>query len=437
MSKTILNYKHRLYPTKTQTKLLNSDIFATNQTYNIVLNILQKEYQTYIQTKEFYNEYLIYHNRKPLKKIKFKWLSDSELDRLIRLALKNRDIYIPTDAMQGERKVAKNAFKDGFKKDKGEANFRRSEALHGAFNWANARTKLTNNKLLLSKRMGNIKIVREREFPPGSKIKTVRIKKENNQFFAVFTIEFELDIKEVNIYKEDLKIIGMDTNNGHLNFSDQTIIKYKRSLNMNELKKLKNKYARKLVKEIEKLDYLQKQQSKRLEKAKKNKEKVSKNFYKTQYKINKIQTKQKNRRKNLLDGLSNEILSKAFDVLSVEKLDVKSMTSKKNDNKNKIMPKQKVKQMRKNILNFSYSILHNMLLYKAPLMNKLVIQINPEYTTSSCCECGNIQKLELSDRIFDCEECSNIRDRDDNSSINIEHRGRIFLEGLTSSCLAL
>jgi len=199
---------------------------------------------------------------------------------------------------------------------------------------------------------------------------------------------------------------------------------------------LKNKKAKKLVKEIEKLDYLQKKQSKRLEKAKELKQKVSKNFYREQYKINKIQTKQKNRRKNLLDGLSNEILSKTFDVLTVEELDVKSMTSKEKDNKFKTMPKQKVKQMRKNILNFSYSILHNMLLYKAPLIDKFVVKVDPKYTTSSCCKCGHIQKLELKDRIFDCQECDNIMDRDLNSSLNIEYRGRIFVEELTSSCLA-
>ena len=417
--------------------MLNNDIFATNQVYNIVLNLLQKEYQTYISTKEFYNEYLIYQNIKPVKKILFNWLTDSELDRLIRLALKNRNLYIPTDAMQGERKVARKAFKDGFKKDKGEARFRRSEVLHGSFNWANARTKLSENKLLLSKRMGNIKIVREREFPNGAKIKAVRIKKNNNIFTATFTIEFEKEIKNIETsYIKNPVILGMDTNNGHLNFSDKTVKKYDRSLNLNELKKLKNKKAKKLVKEIEKLDYLQKKQSKRLEKAKKTKKKVSKNFYKTQYKINKIQTKHKNRRKNLLDGLSNEILSKTFDVLSIEELDVKSMTSKNNDNKNKIMPKQKVKQMRKNILNFSYSILHNMLLYKAPLTDKLVIQIEPKLTTSSCCKCGSIQKLELSDRVFNCLECDNIIDRDENSAINIRSRGINFVEALTVSCLS-
>jgi putative transposase len=318
--------------------------------------------------------------------------------------------------------VARKAFKDGFKKDKGEARFRRSEVLHGSFNWANARTKLSENKLLLSKRMGNIKIIREREFPI---------------FTATFTIEFEKEIKNIETsYIKNPTILGMDTNNGHLNFSDKTVKKYKRSLNLNELKKLKNKKAKKLVKEIEKLDYLQKKQSKRLEKAKKTKKKVSKNFYKTQYKINKIQTKHKNRRKNLLDGLSNEILSKTFDVLSIEELDVKSMTSKKNDNKNKIMPKQKVKQMRKNILNFSYSILHNMLLYKAPLTDKLVIQIEPKLTTSSCCKCGSIQKLELSDRVFNCLECDNIIDRDENSAINIRNRGINFVEALTVSCLS-
>ena len=45
----ILNYKHRIYPSKTQIGLLNEDIFVANQVYNIVINLLTIEYQEYKQ----------------------------------------------------------------------------------------------------------------------------------------------------------------------------------------------------------------------------------------------------------------------------------------------------------------------------------------------------------------------------------------------------
>ena len=38
-----LGYKYKLYPTKTQQQILNHQMFIYNQTYNICLNLWQKE----------------------------------------------------------------------------------------------------------------------------------------------------------------------------------------------------------------------------------------------------------------------------------------------------------------------------------------------------------------------------------------------------------
>ena len=55
---------------------------------------------------------------------------------------------------------------------------------------------------------------------------------------------------------------------------------------------------------------------------------------------------------------------------------------------------------------------------------KKVITIDRfEATTQTCSNCGNKQKLELSDRIYDCPHCDLILDRDHNAAINIQRIG--------------
>jgi len=341
------------------------------------------------------------------------------------------------DIMQGERTIARKAFKDGFTSEKGMAKFRRSNVLHGAFSWVNARTKISDTHFILSKRLGYIKIHRERLFPKNSILKSVRVKKENGKFFVVFSIETDKKKLSEKDFKDKYQdSLGMDTNNGHLDFSDGSVLKYPRSLSMSELKRLKNKQAKRLVRELEKKKKLEQQQSKRLEAAKEKKVKVGKNYWKTQKKINKIHTKIKNRRKNLLDKVSNEILSKAFSVLFLEDLSVKNMTAKSNDKKSKHMSKEKSKQMRKNILNFSYSTLHMMLSYKAMLNGRLVVFVDPKNTTKQCSACGNIKDMSLKERVYDCCVCGLNIDRDLNSAINIQAKGFSLFEELNSFCLA-
>ena len=97
----------------------------------------------------------------------------------------------------------------------------------------------------------------------------------------------------------------------------------------------------------------------------------------------------------------------------------------------------KKKQMRKNILNFSYSELHSKLKYKAMLMEKLVISVDPKYTSQECSKCGKRQKLLLSQRIYSC--CCGLNlPRDLNAAINIRNKGyKSFFEVLNPSSLAL
>jgi len=52
------------------------------------------------------------------------------------------------------------------------------------------------------------------------------------------------------------------------------------------------------------------------------------------------------------------------------------------------------------------------------------IEVNRMYTsTKTCSKCGNIQNITLDERVYVCKKCSNVMDRDYNSSINMEIEG--------------
>ena len=42
-------------------------------------------------------------------------------------------------------------------------------------------------------------------------------------------------------------------------------------------------------------------------------------------------------------------------------------------------------------------------------------------SSKTCCCCGHIQEMKLSDRVFDCQKCDNVMDRDLNASVNLEN----------------
>lgn len=74
-----------------------------------------------------------------------------------------------------------------------------------------------------------------------------------------------------------------------------------------------------------------------------------------------------------------------------------------------------------------YLIFIKKLKWKCDKYGSMFIKVNPKFTTTQCCVCGNIkEKLDISDRIFTCECCGNTIDRDINAAINIRNRGILY-----------
>src|SRR5438093_7685184 len=56
---------------------------------------------------------------------------------------------------------------------------------------------------------------------------------------------------------------------------------------------------------------------------------------------------------------------------------------------------------------------------RAEEAGRVVVRVNPAYTSQTCSACGHRQEMPLSVRVYECPNCGLVRDRDHNSSVNI------------------
>ena len=68
-----------------------------------------------------------------------------------------------------------------------------------------------------------------------------------------------------------------------------------------------------------------------------------------------------------------------------------------------------------------------MLSYKAESAGMKVVKGDPQYTSMTCSDCGNVQEMPQEERTYICGRCGMQMDRDVNASINILKRGRAGL----------
>ena len=112
----------------------------------------------------------------------------------------------------------------------------------------------------------------------------------------------------------------------------------------------------------------------------------------------------RNRRKNFIEQEVCKLL-KRFGVLAVEALVVRNMV--KNPN------------LAKSIADASWSMFFTRLLDKAEEAGRVVVRVNPAYTSQTCSACGHRQPMPLSVRVYECPDCGLALHRDHNASNNI------------------
>jgi putative transposase len=216
----------------------------------------------------------------------------------------------------------------------------------------------------------------------GGKLKQVTISKRAGKYYASFLIETdEYDPKDVDRQPS----VGVDVG-----------IKSLATLSNGEV--FEN--SRLLQKNLRKLRKLQRSLSRKV--------RGSNGYAKAKLKIQKLHFLIARQREAILHQLS-DYLTKTFDRIVIENLNVKGMV--------------KNRKLSRALADVGFGMLRQFIEYKAILRNCIVVIADRFFPSSkTCSNCGEVKKiLTLKDRIFECDACGFVIDRDLNAAINLNN----------------
>ena len=287
-------------------------------------------------------------------------------------------------ALCNEQLRVQKALKDFFNKKTEKPRFhsRNKDKNSYTTNNINESIVIENNKIKLPK-VGFVKIVCHRKLE--GRIKNVTISLDSNgRYYA--SICTEIDDNSVEKVEPKM-IIGFDYSSPKTwvdslgNFPDCSFYRD----NLESIKKNDKKLSRKIQ--------------------------GSNNWRKQLIKNNKVHCHIKNCRKDLLHKASKYYVNN-YDVLVFEDLDLRRIA--------------KALKLGKSTLDNGFGMFRTFVEYKAENQGKYFIKVDKNYTTQTCSCCGNVkekeEKMQLSDKVYNCSFCGTIIDRDINAAINIAKR---------------
>ncbi len=279
------------------------------------------------------------------------------------------------------KEFKKQRFSSTRKKKIGNPSFKKRNDRQ-SFRLPNQKFTVLENHIRLEK-IGKVKIIKDRELPNGYKLMSVTVSKDTTgKYFASVLIE-----TEIPHFEKTGKQVGIDVGlKEFATLSNGDVIanpKWFRN-NQAKLKKLQRRLSKK--------------------------KKGSSRYKKNKLKVARLHKKTANQRDWFLHNVSTKIV-KDFDIISIEDLNVSGMI--------------KNRKLSKSIADVSFAKFFSMLDYKCKWYGKEIVKI-PRFAPSSktCSSCGNVKKeLKLSERIYNCDVCGHLQDRDLNASININEIG--------------
>ena len=435
-------YKYRIYPTKTQEKVLMRYMKEYNYIQNVATEMTKiyaiKEQKASGKTKIVKGvEYPYYKfpSTLSLQSIinSLKKESQDGLEYIINSkTLENKDYlreclndlpascshYIAMAIKSAiDKRYQKNAYKGSHKKphfikydnedilDNFHLNFHKFNQFDCSYTvqqQQQSSLKIIEGKkaYFSAMKVGNIKMVYHRPIPENSKFDAVIISKKGSQWYISLGGLTIQDKPIIN--KEDvLNAVGIDKNTDNYFVSSDN----EEYINpINKLKKLNN-----MIKKIYKRNGENKKDAKTLSKRVYG----SQNYLKAQLKVNKLYQRIDNIKKAILNNASKHFVEK-YDAIFVEDLSVKGMQ----------------RAMGSMVQKNNFFEFDRLLAYKATLLGKIFQKIGRFYASSQICsKCGKIhpEMKNLNRRVFRCD-CGNIIGRDYNAAINIREEGLRILQ---------
>jgi putative transposase len=254
------------------------------------------------------------------------------------------------------------------------------------------RHHFSNERITLSK-IGDVKVIVHRQITDGFDIKTVSITKKADGYYVTLS----LDDKTVPTIKPDFNadnIVGIDV--GLIDLfvtSDNDRI-------------AAPKFLRKAERKL-------KSAQRRVSRRKKGSNRRKKAIKKLGVQHKKVA----DTRKNFHFKSANNLLKK-YDVVAVEKLNIKGLAKSK---------------LAKSVNDAGWGQFISILTVKAENAGLKVIAVNPNGTSQECSSCGQTVKKPLSQRMHNCPVCHASLCRDLNAAINIKNRGTHGLKAQSMS----
>ena len=283
-------------------------------------------------------------------------------------------------------------FKNFFRTAVGYPKFKTKKKSRKSFYVRYDAIKFKDNKVNIEK-IGKIKYSSNYKIPKLEKYVNPRCHFDGKYWYLTLGFEQGENKTELN---DDLSI-GID-----LGVKDLAVVNYldKPIKNIN-----KSKEVKRLKKKIKRL---QRKVSRKYEMNKDGKKFVkTNNIIKLEKQIKLIHRKLANIRNNHIHQATNKIIKLYPKRVVMEDLNISGM--------------MKNKHLSKAIAEQCFNEFIRQMKYKCEFNNIEFIQVGRFYASSKTCSCcGNIKKdLKLKDRIYKCDECGLIIDRDKNASINL------------------
>ena len=370
-------YRYRIYPDEQQKVLFAKTFGCSRLVYN---KLLEEKIEHYEKTGSMLS------NTSAHLKVNFPWLKEVDSTAL-------------SNAANNLDAAFSNFFRDvnvGFPKFKSKKNPKRTYTSNAVRdkkrNNCNIKVERQNGKtwMLCLPKVGAVRMSYHRTIPDAWIIKSVTVEMTpSGQYYA--SILCETDKKPMPLLRvEDIepgRIVGLDFSLPQLYVSSNGETPGHRKFFRTDEKKI--------ARERRKMD--------KCEKGSKNREKQKK-------KVNRLEQRVADRRRDFLHKESRR-MANAFDIVCVEDINVRDMAQALN--------------FGKSANDAGWGMFRTMLGYKLAEKGGRLVKVDKYYPSSKLCsQCGSKKdSLELSERIYVCEHCAAEMDRDINAAINIRREG--------------
>jgi len=370
----IRSFKIRIYPNQIQEQLLWKHIHTARFVWNFGLSYQIEKYKNNEKYLSGYNLAKMFINIK--KEEKYNWLKEISSYTITTICLDLDDAY-----------------KRYFKGQNNKPKFKKKNKCKDKYPVRSDRFYFYNNYVTIEK-IGKVKYQTNYELPQGRnihKFTNPRIKYENNKWILTFGMEYN---KQIQILSDNSMGIDLGVKDLAIVSCGNEFITFKNINKINKIKKINKQ-----------LKHAQRKVSKKYHKN--GNYKKSNNILKTEKRVKQLYNKLSNIRKNYIHQITRQLVNMLPKRIVMEDLNVSGM--------------MKNKHLSKAIAEQCFYEFRRQMEYKCEEYGIEFILADRFYPSSKLCSnCGFKDKdLKLKDRIYKCNNCGLVIDRDQNASINL------------------